>query len=69
MGRHSNAASPGFKPRKSHVMRAELSMRRFSTSIGFGAPVLPLVCTSMVGAVLFHSARKAERVKKVKSEG
>ena len=51
----SKAVSPGCNPRKSHVMRAEASMRRFSTSISFGLPVDPLVFTRTYGDGLFHS--------------
>ena len=40
---HKRAESPGFRPKKSQVMRAEASIRLFSTSIDLGCPVLPLV--------------------------
>ncbi len=35
----SRAVSPGFSPKKSQVMRAELSIRLFSTIRGLGLPV------------------------------
>ena len=40
-------------------MRAEASMRRFSTYIGLGLPVEPLVCTNTVGLSLCHSAKNS----------
>ena len=61
-GRHSRAVSPSCSSRKSHVIRAEASMRRFSTNIGFGLPVDPLVCTSTVSEELFHSSRNSPSV-------
>lgn len=58
----SNAESPGRKPRKSQVIRAELSIRFFSTHIGFGLPVEPLVCTRSVSLDEFHSFKKSSTV-------
>ena len=61
-GMQSRAVSPGCRPRKSQVMRADASMRRFSTVIGFGLPVEPLVWTTSVGEALSHSERNSFRV-------
>ena len=51
--------SPSRSLRNWQVIRAEASMRRFSTHIGFGLPVEPLVCTSTFGLSLCHSAKNS----------
>ena len=61
-GMQSRAESPSCSPRKLQVIRAEASMRRFSTQSGFGVPVEPLVCTSSCPEGLFQSLRNSSSV-------
>ena len=59
---HSSAVSPALSPRNRHVVMAEATIRRFSTHIGLGAPVEPLVCTSTLSEPLFHSSKNSSVV-------
>ena len=61
-GIHSKAVSAFLRFRVSQVMRADASIRAFSTMILFGFPVLPDVCIVKVGQLLFHSFRKSSNV-------
>ena len=62
MGRHNSAVSPYRSPKNRHVIRALAAIRHFSASIGFGAPVEPLVLTVTVGLLLRHSAMNSSTV-------